>query len=142
MPPADEALLDDPVYAALCGPHARFAEVRGRARRYAVDVAPFRIAKAPVTNEELARFVDDGGYANDAFWTDEGRRWKGRIGARAPVYWQGSRGDWRVRRYVANSPSVMVFMATRLISCQQSWMSPGRCHKQTPVQSSCSVPAP
>jgi ribosomal protein S18 acetylase RimI-like enzyme len=41
MLPADEALLDDPVYGALCGPHARFAQVRGRARRYPVDVAPF-----------------------------------------------------------------------------------------------------
>jgi ribosomal protein S18 acetylase RimI-like enzyme len=35
-----EALLDNPVYAALCGPHARFAQVRGRARRYEPDVAP------------------------------------------------------------------------------------------------------
>lgn len=41
MPPTDEALLDNPVYAALCGPHARFAQVRGRARRYPADVAPF-----------------------------------------------------------------------------------------------------
>ena len=41
MPTTDEALLDNPVYAALCGPHARFAQVRGRARRYPADVAPF-----------------------------------------------------------------------------------------------------
>ena len=37
----DEALLDNPVYAALSGAHARFAQVRGRASRYPVDVAPF-----------------------------------------------------------------------------------------------------
>jgi ribosomal protein S18 acetylase RimI-like enzyme len=41
MPPTDEALLDNPAYAALCGAHARFAQVRGRARRYQADVAPF-----------------------------------------------------------------------------------------------------
>ena len=41
MLPSDEALLDNPVYAALSGVHARFAEVSGRARRYPVDVAPF-----------------------------------------------------------------------------------------------------
>ncbi len=41
MFPSDEALLDNPAYAALCGPHARFAQVCGRARRYAADVAPF-----------------------------------------------------------------------------------------------------
>jgi len=39
--PADEAQLDNPVYSALCGAHARFAQVRGRVRRYPVDVAPF-----------------------------------------------------------------------------------------------------
>ena len=33
--------LDDVVYAALTGAQSRFAEVRGRAARYAADVAPF-----------------------------------------------------------------------------------------------------
>lgn len=41
MPPTDEALLDNPLYAALEGPHAHFAQVSGRARRYPQDVAPF-----------------------------------------------------------------------------------------------------
>jgi ribosomal protein S18 acetylase RimI-like enzyme len=41
MAAGDEAPLDNPVYAALCGAHARFAQVRGRARRYQADVAPF-----------------------------------------------------------------------------------------------------
>jgi len=38
---SDEALLDNPAYAALCGAHERFAQVYGRARRYSADVAPF-----------------------------------------------------------------------------------------------------
>lgn len=38
---ADQALLDNPVYAALSGPHARFAQASGRALRYPADVAPF-----------------------------------------------------------------------------------------------------
>jgi ribosomal protein S18 acetylase RimI-like enzyme len=33
--------LDNPVWASLTGPHARFAERRGRVVRYAEDVAPF-----------------------------------------------------------------------------------------------------
>jgi ribosomal protein S18 acetylase RimI-like enzyme len=41
MSPNDEVQLDNPAYAALCGAHAQFAQVRGRARRYQVDVAPF-----------------------------------------------------------------------------------------------------
>ncbi|MEV0800207.1 GNAT family N-acetyltransferase [Kribbella sp. NPDC050281] len=34
-------MLTNPVYAALTGPHAGFAEVRGNARRYPPAVAPF-----------------------------------------------------------------------------------------------------
>lgn len=41
MLPTEEAGLDNPAYAALCGAHAKFAQVRGRTRRYATDVAPF-----------------------------------------------------------------------------------------------------
>jgi ribosomal protein S18 acetylase RimI-like enzyme len=37
----DDARLDNPVYAALSGAQARFAQVSGRARRYPADVAPF-----------------------------------------------------------------------------------------------------
>ncbi len=34
-----------------------------------VEIAPFRIARAPVTNAEFAAFVEDGGYANGAIGT-------------------------------------------------------------------------
>lgn len=33
--------LDNPVFSSLLGPHARFAERKGRALRYPVDVVPF-----------------------------------------------------------------------------------------------------
>jgi ribosomal protein S18 acetylase RimI-like enzyme len=66
MSPADEALLDNPAYAALWGPHARFAHVRGRVRRYPVDVAPFLALPAqPSTQDwrDAADLVTPGGYA-------------------------------------------------------------------------------
>ena len=37
----DEALLDNPVYTSLSGPHAGIAQTRGRALRYSADMAPF-----------------------------------------------------------------------------------------------------
>jgi ribosomal protein S18 acetylase RimI-like enzyme len=37
----DDGVLDNPVWAALVGPHAHFAEANGRAARYPVDVSPF-----------------------------------------------------------------------------------------------------
>jgi ribosomal protein S18 acetylase RimI-like enzyme len=41
MSAVEEAGLDNAAYAALSGPHARFAQMRGRALRYPADVAPF-----------------------------------------------------------------------------------------------------
>jgi predicted GNAT family acetyltransferase len=63
--PADEALLDNPAYGSLCGPHARFAEGRGRVRRYPVDVAPFLGLPSPPSAQdwrEAASLVQPGAY--------------------------------------------------------------------------------
>jgi ribosomal protein S18 acetylase RimI-like enzyme len=65
MLPDEEALLDNPVYAALCGPHARLAQARGRARRYPVDVAPFLGLPSPPSAQDwrdAADLVAPGGY--------------------------------------------------------------------------------
>jgi iron(II)-dependent oxidoreductase len=65
-------------------------------------LAPFRIARAPVTNAEFAAFVEDGGYAAREFWSDAGWAWRQRGNAERPVYWQPKRdGAWTVRRYRA-----------------------------------------
>jgi ribosomal protein S18 acetylase RimI-like enzyme len=64
--PPDEHLLDNPVYAALSGAHARFAQVRGRARRYLPDVAPFMgmpEEPTPADWRDAGRLVAPGTYA-------------------------------------------------------------------------------
>jgi len=40
-----------------------------------VDVKPFRIARAPVTNGEFLEFVDAGGYRERRYWSDDGWQW-------------------------------------------------------------------
>src|SRR5260370_698945 len=63
-------------------------------------LAPFRIARAPVTNAEFAAFVEAGGYGAREFWSDDGWAWRQRRVAERPVYWQGKRdGGWTARRY-------------------------------------------
>jgi predicted GNAT family acetyltransferase len=52
MPSAGEAQLDNPAYAALGGPHAGFAQVNGRVRRYEPDVAPFLALPSPPSAED------------------------------------------------------------------------------------------
>lgn len=59
-------------------------------------VAPFRIARAAVTQAEYARFVDDGGYSNRVLWSDAGWEWRCAAGAEHPLHWRrdGSRWLW------------------------------------------------
>ncbi len=65
-----------------------------------VDIAPFRIAKAPVTNAEFAAFVEVGGYRRRELWGAAGWAWRERTGAERPVYWLGNAGGtWTWRRY-------------------------------------------
>jgi iron(II)-dependent oxidoreductase len=67
---------------------------------HAVDVAPFRIARAPVTNAEFAEFVEVHGYERSEFWCDDGWKWRVRVDAAHPVYWQRQAGGrWLVRHY-------------------------------------------
>jgi iron(II)-dependent oxidoreductase len=40
-----------------------------------VNLRPFRIARAPVSNREFREFVEDGGYCQPKWWSEEGWRW-------------------------------------------------------------------
>jgi iron(II)-dependent oxidoreductase len=65
-----------------------------------VQVHPFAMARAPVTQAEFADFVNDGGYRQPRFWSDDGWNWRTQAGAEHPVYWQGqSNGSWLRRDF-------------------------------------------
>lgn len=60
------AVLDNPVWHALGGPHSRWCEQHGSARRYAPDVTPFAgLPDAPTDTDwgSLAALVGPGGAA-------------------------------------------------------------------------------
>jgi iron(II)-dependent oxidoreductase len=40
-----------------------------------VDIQPFRIARAPVTNGEFLEFVEERGYREREYWSDDGWQW-------------------------------------------------------------------
>jgi gamma-glutamyl hercynylcysteine S-oxide synthase len=66
---------------------------------HAVEVKRFRIARAPVTNGEFARFVEDGGYARRELWSEAGWAWREEAGANCPLYWRRGPGGWERRHY-------------------------------------------
>ncbi|MEX2467438.1 MAG: selenoneine synthase SenA [Gemmatimonadota bacterium] len=66
---------------------------------HAVELEPFQISRAPVTNREMARFVEDGGYERRELWGDAGWAWRTETGAELPLYWRRAGDGWQVRRF-------------------------------------------
>jgi iron(II)-dependent oxidoreductase len=103
------------------GPHPGDARVPGGAFRlgaarstefvfdnekweHEVEVRPFSIAKAPVTQAEYRAFVEDGGYARDDLWSEAGRAWRRAVGAEMPVYWRRAGRGFERRAFDAWRP--------------------------------------
>ena len=64
-----------------------------------LEVAPFEIARAPVTNAEFAAFVDDRGYSRRDLWSYQGWVWREKLGAQHPVYWRRDETGWLRRHF-------------------------------------------
>ncbi len=71
---------------------------------HGVEVAPFAIARAAVTQGELARFVEAGGYARRPLWSDAGWAWRSRERAELPLHWRRAGGGFERRRFDAWLP--------------------------------------
>jgi iron(II)-dependent oxidoreductase len=69
-----------------------------------VQLAPFRVALAPVTQTDFAAFVAESGYDRRELWSEEGWRWREQAGARAPLYWRRNGGGWSHRQFDAEHP--------------------------------------
>jgi gamma-glutamyl hercynylcysteine S-oxide synthase len=65
--------------------------------RHTVDLAPFHIGAAPVTNGQFLSFMETGGYAEAAHWSEAGWRWRQEAGVDAPQFWRRDGDGWAVR---------------------------------------------
>jgi gamma-glutamyl hercynylcysteine S-oxide synthase len=66
--------------------------------RHSVELRPFRIGAAPVTNGEYLRFMDAGGYDDERHWSEAGWKWRQETGAAHPQFWsRDAEGSWTVR---------------------------------------------
>ncbi len=57
-----------------------------------IDVAPFRIARACVTQGAFAAFVEARGYERRELWSEAGWRWRLEAGAEHPLFWRRDAG--------------------------------------------------
>ena len=64
---------------------------------HSVELRPFAIARAPVTQAEFAAFVEEACYQRREFWSEEGWRWRQATASEHPVYWERREGGrwWR-----------------------------------------------
>jgi iron(II)-dependent oxidoreductase len=73
---------------------------------HAVRLAPFRIARVPVTSGEFLAFVEAGGYQRREWWSEAGWAWRAAAGADAPRYWIRDGNRWLQRRFDKVAPLV------------------------------------
>jgi iron(II)-dependent oxidoreductase len=69
-----------------------------------VELPPFRIDRAPVTNAQFMEFVADRGYRSQALWTDAGWEWRQRESVTAPLFWERGPEGWERTRLGRREP--------------------------------------
>ena len=65
-----------------------------------VEIAPFWIDAAPVSNGQFLEFMEADGYTRREHWSDEGWEWLQEAGVNAPMGWgneDANGGEWRER---------------------------------------------
>jgi len=65
--------------------------------RHSFEVWDFKASKYLVSNREFLEFVEDKGYEQEQYWTEEGRRWVAFSGARHPLFWLKESSGYRFR---------------------------------------------
>ena len=69
-----------------------------------VELGPFWIDRAPVTNGAFAKFIKDKGYRSKRLWSVEGWEWRTREDAQAPLYWEKGEDGWERIRFGRREP--------------------------------------
>lgn len=81
-----------------------------------VDVPPFLVGEALVTNGEFHAFVADGGYRRADYWTPEAWAWLGSSGLQRPQFW--------VPRRHGDAPGATPGLRTMLRTVDMQWDFP------------------
>jgi 5-histidylcysteine sulfoxide synthase/putative 4-mercaptohistidine N1-methyltranferase len=65
--------------------------------RHEAGIAAFQVSRYLVSNREYLDFVEDGGYATEAYWEAEGLAWKTYSKAFHPTFWVRQTDVWHLR---------------------------------------------
>ncbi|OJU49329.1 MAG: SAM-dependent methyltransferase [Bacteroidales bacterium 45-6] len=67
-------------------------------------VAEFRATRMLISNGEFLAFVNDNGYDNENYWTEEGWNWRNFKEASMPLFWRKDGGEYRLRLMAEEIP--------------------------------------
>jgi len=61
------------------------------------EVKDFKASKYLVSNAEFLGFIEDGGYENERYWSEEGWKWKSYKNATMPLFWRKEASGYKLR---------------------------------------------
>jgi len=67
-------------------------------------VADFKAAAMLVSNREFLDFINDGGYHQSSYWTEEGWKWRNFKQAEMPLFWRKDGATFRLRLVAEEIP--------------------------------------
>ncbi|MDD2298695.1 MAG: 5-histidylcysteine sulfoxide synthase [Fermentimonas sp.] len=71
---------------------------------YEEEVAEFAAAKYLTSNREYLEFVEEGGYTNQKYWTEEGWNWRNFKQADMPLFWRKDEKGYNLRLVAEEIP--------------------------------------
>ena len=64
-----------------------------------VEIQPFSIAKAAVSNADYLKFVEADGYNKKEYWDNEGWIWREKLRLNQAVYWRQGEHGWEIQQF-------------------------------------------
>lgn len=77
--------------------------------RHKATLNDFAVSKYLCSNAEFLEFVNDGGYSNAEYWTEEGWKWKQYANAYKPTFW------------LVQDDKIMLRLMTEIVDMPWSW---------------------
>ena len=77
-----------PEGACLLGSPEEDSSAHGEEKpQHQIYLYSYQLSLYPITNAQYALFIEDGGYENDRYWTEEGKAWRSQNGITYPEFW-------------------------------------------------------
>jgi iron(II)-dependent oxidoreductase len=95
LPPG--GMIEVPAGAFVMGADGASFAYDNELPAHSVYLPAYKIDRLPVTNEDYARFITEGGYGRREWWSAEGWDWREREDWTFPLYWTQQNGAWSVK---------------------------------------------